>query len=121
MSSGRALHENMRYSVLCSYGTLHCTRVHPITSCHPAQQTAQCHEDVYGISHPALLCLIPLSDSFLNGINKMSRAVSHLHSSSQRNKHSAGIYKGPQVRVGLSGAFYQLRNVHCVAQACTLH
>lgn len=80
----------------------------PITSCHPAQQTAQRHEDVYGISHPALLCLIPLSDSFLNGINKLSRPVSRLHFSSQRNKHSAGIYEGPQVRVGLSEASYQL-------------
>lgn len=102
------LHSNTRCSFLCSRCTLHCTRVHPITSCHPAQQTTQCHEDIYGISHPALFCLIPLSDSFLNGINKLSRSVSGLHFSSQRNKNSACIYEGIQVRrLDLSEAFYE--------------
>lgn len=106
-SSG--LHGNTRSSLPYSRRTLHCTRVRPITSCHPAQQTAQCHEDVYGISHSALLGLAPLSDSFPNGINKFSRPVSRLHFSSQRNKHSVCICEEPRFRrVGLSQAFYQL-------------
>lgn len=117
------LHGKKRSSPLSSCGTLHCTRMNPITSCHPAQQTAQCHEDCYGISHPALLCLIPLSDSFMNGINKLSRPVSRLHFSSQRNRHSVGVCEGPEVRggEGLSEAFYQLLNARCAAGACTLH
>lgn len=104
-----SLHGKMRSSLLCSCGTLHYTWMNPITSCHPAQQSIQCHEDCYGISQPALLCLIPLSDSFMNGINKLSRPVSCLHFSTQRNKHSVCIFEGPWVRrVGLSEAFYQL-------------
>lgn len=38
--------------LLCPSYPLHCTRPHLITSRCPAQQSAQCHEDVYGISHP---------------------------------------------------------------------
>lgn len=85
-------------SALYSCGILHCTQMNPINVCRPAQLTAQWHEDVYGILHPALPCLIPLSDSFLNGINKLSRPASCLHFSSQRNKHSVSNYKGPRVK-----------------------
>ena len=118
MSSG--LHGKTCSSLLCSCGTLHCTRVLPIPSCHPAQQTTQCHGDCYGSSHSALLCLVPLSDSLLNGINKLSRPVSRLYFSTQRNMHSVGICEGPRVRrVGLSEAL--LSAVKCPLPAASLY
>lgn len=87
--------------------TLHCTWANPITSCYPAQQTALHHEDCYGISHPALLYFIPLSDSFMNGINKLSRPVSCLHFSSQWSKLPAGICEGYPIK-SFSVVFHQL-------------
>lgn len=75
--------------------TLHYTRANPITSRYPAQQSAQCHEDSYGISHPALLGFNPPSDSFMNGINKLRRPFSRLHFTSQGGESTlAGIYMG---------------------------
>jgi len=80
-----------------------------MTLCHPAQQTAQCHDEVYGISHRAILCLIPLSDSLLNGINKLSCPLGCLQFTEKQ---------ALRVRVvGSSGASYQLKNAHSVVQS----
>lgn len=78
------LHRNMLTALTAHMVLFTALRRIPITLCYPAQQTPQCHEDVYGILHPVLLFLIPLSDSLLNGINRVALLAVL---KSQRNKH----------------------------------